>query len=360
MTALKDRISAMIRASGPISVADYMRICLFDPADGYYTRRDPFGADGDFVTAPEISQMFGELVAAWLVAAWEASGRPPQPLFVEIGPGRGTMMRDMLRTVDRIDPGLLAMSDVVLVEASPRLAGVQRQALASSPGNPAWAATVNELPGRPLFVVGNELFDAIPARQFVFAGGAWRERMVALSTDGELRFAAGAPAAAPRQTGQRDSVPEGTIFEVAPAREGMLHHIASHIAAHGGAGLFFDYGSLQGGFGDTLQAVKAHEPVSVFDFPGDSDLTSHVDFAALADVARAHGLVPWLGTQREFLTATGMVQRSERLIAGTGPQKAAQIAAERDRLIGESEMGELFKVIAIAAPDLALYPFAAG
>ncbi len=360
MTALKDRIVAQIRATGPISVADYMRISLFDPADGYYTRRDPFGADGDFVTAPEISQMFGELVAAWLVSAWQAAGQPTRPLFAEIGPGRGTMMRDMLRTIERLAPDLLAEADVYLVEASHRLAGIQRSALAASPGNPIWAATMHELPERPLFVVGNELFDAIPARQFVLSGGAWRERMVTLAADGNLTFAAGAPVATPREPAENDPVPEGTVFEVAPAREGMLHHVASHIAAHGGAGLFFDYGSLLGGFGDTLQAIKAHEPVGVFDFPGESDLTSHVDFAALAGVARAQGLARWLGTQREFLTAIGIVQRSERLISSRGPETTAQIAAERDRLIGEAEMGELFKVLAIARPGLPLYPFAAG
>ena len=360
MTALKDRIAALIRATGPISVADYMRICLFDPADGYYTRRDPFGADGDFVTAPEISQMFGELVASWLVAAWDAVGRPPKPVFAEIGPGRGTMMRDMLRTFERLVPGLLAEADIVLVEASPRLARIQREALAKSPGNPAWAATVHELPERPLFTVGNELFDAIPARQFVLAGSVWRERMVALSEEGELVFAHGTPVSAWRAPVHRGSLPDGTVFEAAPAREAMLQLVAARLAAHGGAGLFFDYGSLEGGVGDTLQAIKAHEPVGVFDFPGESDLTSHVDFAALASVARAQGLQAAMTAQHEFLSALGIVERAGRLAAGRDAATADRIAAERDRLIGETEMGTLFKVLAVAPPGLPLYPFAAG
>ena len=184
MNRLGEKLAGLIRATGPISVADYMATCLFDPEDGYYTTREPFGAAGDFVTAPEISQMFGELVAVWLVQAWHAGGAPTPVTLAEIGPGRGTLMTDMVRTLRRIAPDLAAAAGFALVEASPRLAQVQRATLDAAGIAATWHETIDTLPGQPLLVAGNEIFDALPFRQFVRIDGKWLERGIGLFEDG--------------------------------------------------------------------------------------------------------------------------------------------------------------------------------
>jgi SAM-dependent MidA family methyltransferase len=192
MTRLKDRIASLIEAQGPISVSDYMALCLFDPKDGYYTTREPFGAAGDFVTAPEISQMFGELVAVWLYQAWQALDRPMPVTIAEIGPGRGTLMKDLLRTLSRLDSALVAGTSFALIEASPRLAEIQKRTLSGTAAALEWHNTIDTLPEHPLIILGNELFDAIPIRQYVKAAGGWRERCIDLNGEQNLRFIAGA------------------------------------------------------------------------------------------------------------------------------------------------------------------------
>ena len=188
MTRLRDRIAAQIEADGPISVADYMALCLFDPEAGYYTNRDPFGTEGDFVTAPEISQMFGELIGVWLRIAWDAIGRPLPVTIAEIGPGRGTLMKDVLRALSRLAPDLVEQADFALIETSPRLAEVQRKTLTGATARIGWHTAVEALPVAPLIIIGNELFDAIPIRQYVKSGGKWRERSVGLDDRGKLTF----------------------------------------------------------------------------------------------------------------------------------------------------------------------------
>ncbi len=192
MTRLEQRIVELIAALGPIPVSEYMALCLFDPHDGYYTTREPFGVRGDFITAPEISQMFGELIAVWLYEAWRTLGEPMPVTAAEIGPGRGTLMKDMLRTLARLDQTFVSHADFAMVETSPRLADIQKKTLAQAPAIPHWHETIDTLPRAPLLIVGNELFDAIPIRQFVRMGGGWRERMVGLDDDDRLRFFAGA------------------------------------------------------------------------------------------------------------------------------------------------------------------------
>lgn len=358
MTALKDRIVARIRAAGPMRIDEFMALCLFDPDHGYYTRREPFGADGDFITAPEISQMFGELVATWLASAWIGSGRPDKPVLAEIGPGRGTLMADMLRTFAKIAPELLDATTIALVEISPRLAALQRERLADYGVAKVWVDSVDALPAGPLFIVGNEVFDAVPVRQIQRLGGVWRERLIALDANGEPVFAIGSPLTTtpPPSAASRD---DGDIVEVSAGREAIMAAIAGRVARHGGAGLFFDYGA-ENGFGDTLQALRAHAPVGVFDCPGEADLTSHVDFGALMMAARAASLDARLAAQGEFLTALGIGERAARLAAGKDEATAARIASDRDRLVGEREMGLLFKALAIAPRGLTLYPFAHG
>jgi len=358
MTALKRRLVEIIDTQGPIPVSEYMALCLFDPTDGYYITREPFGSKGDFVTAPEISQMFGELVAVWACSAWLASGKPAPVTLAEIGPGRGTLMVDMLRTLDRLDPGFVALARVVLVEASPRLTELQKRELAKGGrAKPRWFTDLAEVPAGPLLVVANELFDALPARQFVRTAQGWNERMVTLDDQGELAFALGHAGIDPTLLPDgADAQPEGTIFEIAPAREAMMDIIAARIARDGGAALLIDYGHLRSGFGDTLQAVLDHGYDPALSSPGEADLTSHVDFARLIAVAQAHGLQTRSMTQGEFLVGMGLLERAGALGAKADEAGRERLQNDVERLAGAQEMGELFKVLMIAPQGVDLVP----
>ncbi|TGS45160.1 MULTISPECIES: class I SAM-dependent methyltransferase [unclassified Mesorhizobium] len=359
MTRLKSRIVDLIEAVGPMPVNQYMALCLFDPRDGYYTTREPFGAAGDFITAPEISQMFGELVAVWLYQAWTAIGRPMPVTIAEIGPGRGTLMKDMLRTLSRLDPALADGAAFAMVETSPRLTEVQKQTLGETPFDVSWHEIIDTLPRQPLLIVGNEVFDAVPIRQFLRAGAEWRERMVGLDEAGNLCFFAGAgsvdPTLLPRDAGD---APQGAIVEVAPARTALMAAIAERMASDGGAGLFPDYGHLRPGIGDTLQALRRHNHEDVLANPGEADLTSHVDFAALAAVVRAHGLDAHLSTQGDFLLGMGILERAGQLGADAGQAARDRISNAVERLAGPQAMGELFKVLAIMPRGISVRPFA--
>jgi SAM-dependent MidA family methyltransferase len=359
MTPLARRIARLIAATGPIGVDQLMSLCLLDPEHGYYTRREPFGTAGDFITAPEVSQMFGELLAVWTVAAWRALAAPRRFSLVEIGPGRGTLMADMLRTIARLDPAMKAAAGIVLVEASPRQQAEQRRRLAADASRIRWQAHLEEgpLPG-PLIILGNEIFDALPVRQFVRTPAGWRERVVGLDQTGALCFMAGPagidPALLPAGA---DEAPEGSVFEISPAREGLMSEIAGLLARQGGAGLFIDYGHAAPGFGDTLQAVRHHRFDPPLAHPGEADLTAHVDFSALAAAARAGGLVPFIREQGEFLLSMGLLERAGRLGAEMNEAGRERIRAEVERLAGAEEMGRLFKVMAVLPPGLVLHPF---
>ncbi|MEQ1943279.1 class I SAM-dependent methyltransferase [Mesorhizobium sp. VNQ89] len=348
MNRLGEKIARLIRAAGPISVADYMAMCLFDPDDGYYTTREPFGAKGDFITAPEVSQMFGELVAVWLVQAWEAIGRPAQVTLAEIGPGRGTLMKDIVRTVGRIAPDLAANATFGLIEASPRLTEVQRQTVGQSGVSITWHATPATLRDQPLLIVGNEIFDALPFRQFVKADAKWLERAIGLDQQGQFHFGIGAATlGSDALPSEAASAPDGSIFEIAPPREALMAEIVERLARYGGAGIFFDYGHLEPGLGDTFQAVRRHRSEGLFDNPGQADLTSHVDFSALADVASAHGLAAHTTTQGEFLLGMGLLERAGRLGQDSDATGREQISADVERLAGPDQMGRLFKVLKV-------------
>lgn len=359
MTRLKSRIVELIEATGPIPVNEYMALCLFDPSDGYYTTREPFGAAGDFITAPEISQMFGELIAVWLYQAWAAIGRPMPVTIAEIGPGRGTLMKDMLRTLSRLDPALTSIASFAMIETSPRLADVQKQTLAGTAASIDWHETIATLPQAPLLIVGNELFDAVPVRQFIRAGAGWRERMVGLDDEDNLRFFAGAgsvdPSLLPHDAAE---APQGAIVEIAPARTALMDAIAERISRHGGAGLFLDYGHLQPGVGDTLQALRKHNHEDVLANSGEADLTAHVDFDALAATVRAHGLDAHLATQGDFLLGIGILERAGRLGASADAAAREKIAEAVERLAGPQAMGELFKVLVVLPGGVAVAPFA--
>ncbi|WP_117193686.1 class I SAM-dependent methyltransferase [Rhizobium terrae] len=362
-TPLAEKIKTLIRMNGPISVTDYFALCLADPEYGYYKTREPFGRHGDFITAPEISQLFGEMVGVFMVHAWQRHGSPASVRLVEIGPGRGTMMADMLRVIKRIAPPLFDGLHVHLVETSERLRGVQRVTLETFSTKVSWHDGFEDVPDGFTLIAANELFDAIPIRQFVKTPTGFRERLVGLDARDELAFAAGVatldPALLPAPAA---TIPDGTIFEVSPARQAVMLTLCDRLKAFGGTALVVDYGHMVTGFGDTLQAVRNHDFDPPLANPGEADLTSHVDFEDLAKIAVAAGAHLNGGLhQGDFLYGLGLAERATALAKDKEPAEQRLIAAAVDRLAGAGagKMGELFKVIAVSSPALNLMPFRA-
>jgi NADH dehydrogenase [ubiquinone] 1 alpha subcomplex assembly factor 7 len=352
VTALTEQLARRIRQSGALGIDDYMAAALTDPQHGYYTTRDPLGARGDFVTAPEVSQVFGELIGLWCADTWARMGRPDPVILAELGPGRGTLMADMLRAL-RVAPEFRRALRLNLVETSPVLRARQAAALAAA--EPRWHDSVATLPDGPLILVANEFLDALPIRQFVRAGDGWRERRVALRGDGALSFALAAATdgcAAAIAPALRDAAP-GSLCEIRPAAEALAASLGGRIAAQGGVALFIDYGHVTSACGDTLQAVRGHRRHDVLADPGAADLTAHVDFAAVASAATAAGAHAWGPvTQGAFLAAIGLAERAGTLLRRATPAQAETIAAACRRLIDPAEMGTLFKVLALAHPAL--------
>ena len=334
--ALPERLARAIALAGPIPVSQYMAAANAH----YYATRDPFGAGGDFVTAPEISQMFGELVGLWGADLWDRAERP-DVAWVELGPGRGTLAVDATRAMARA--GLTP--DVHLVETSPVLRAMQAERLP----NAAWHDAVETLPtDRPLIVVANEFFDALPIRQLVKGPDAWRERLVACQ---DILFLpiAGKPVPDAVIPEPLRASPAGSVLEVSPAGVAIIRTLAARIAQQGGALLIVDYGHEGPVLGETLQAVKRHGFANPYENPGEHDLTAHVDFTTLAAAAQASGAVAWGPVeQAEWLVTLGIDSRAAALARAT-PDQAERIAADRMRLVGE--MGRLFKVLAVTATD---------
>ncbi len=338
MPDLTERLARIIDTSGPISVAHYMA----EANAHYYASRDPLGAAGDFTTAPEISQMFGEIVGLCLADLWVRAGAPGDAAYVELGPGRGTLAADALRAMAsaRFQP------PVHLVETSPFL----RQAQADRLPRAHWHDDSSTLPtGIPLLIVANEFFDALPVRQLVATEQGWRERLVG-HEEGRFRPVPGPPVGASAIPAEFRAAPPGTVLETSPASVAIGRHLAGLLAASGGAALIIDYGHSHTAAGDTLQAVAVHDYADPWISPGERDLTAHVDFQALSEVAAAEN-VRVLGPvgQGEWLKALGIDQRAVTL-AGKAPERAEEIAAARDRLVAAEQMGTLFKVMALAAP----------
>lgn len=353
MTPLEEIIRARIAADGPLPLADYMALCLGHPDHGYYTSRPAIGAEGDFTTAPEISQTYGEIVGAWLAHAWELAGRPAPLRMVELGPGRGTLMADILRTF-RLVPALESAVSLHLVETSPRLRQMQAAALCASGIPPSWHDRLSDVPDGPMLLVANEFFDALPIRQLVRRAGAWRERCVGIEGD-RLALVDGPEAAPDEIPAPLREAPAGTLVETCPAGRAIAAEIGARLAAAPGAALVIDYGYRQPAAGDSLQALKGKQPADPLDAPGAADLTAHVDFSALADAARgagaaAHGPL----TQGTFLTALGIGLRAERLRRAGAPPGDLALAIER--LTGAAGMGSLFKVLALTSPSLPAPP----
>lgn len=363
MTPLCRRITEQIVADGPIPVSTYMALCLLDPEHGYYTTATPFGTAGDFTTAPEISQMFGELIGIWALSTWQSLGSPTPFVLAEAGPGRGTLMNDLLRATQSHSEFRAALT-VHLIEASPQLAQQQSETLGGHDVRIEWCDNLAALPDRPTILIANELLDALPIRQCVKTGDGWRERCVGVNKEGQLIFTAGAtapngdllPSGAYTQ-------PEGAIFEYAPAREAFAADLSRHLVAHGGAALLIDYGHLNTGFGDTLQAVKDHQFTDVLAAPGEADLTSHVDFEALGTIARKSGANTFQPiTQGDFLLKLGLLERAGALGHSKDDQTQNDLHAAVERLAGagQDQMGALFKVMCLSGTDVPIFPFDAG
>ena len=346
-------LAALIRARGPLPVADFMALALGHPTRGYYQGRDPLGAAGDFTTAPEISQMFGEIVGLWLAEAWARCGRPAPARLVELGPGRGTLMADLLRVTARVE-GFRRSLAVHLVEASPRLRELQADRLGGA--DATWHERFQEVPAGPLFLVANEFFDALPVHQLVRTGQGWVERRVALAGDGRLAFVQD-DRPSPLGRSLRDAAP-GTVAEVSPARAELAGQIGERIAAAGGVALLIDYGAFAAHpTGDTLQAVRGHGRADPLAAPGAADLSTQVDFKALAEAARdggaaVFGPVP----QGTFLRAFGIEARALQLLERARPEQRRELRAGLFRLTDASAMGELFKVLVLASPNDPLPP----
>jgi len=339
MTALATELAERIRQDGPISIADYMSAV----ADAYYAHGDVFGVAGDFITAPEISQTFGELIGLWCAVVWQNMGAPKSFHLVECGPGRGTLMKDLLRAAQRA-AGFLAAAQIHLIERSQALKGMQRAALRNH--SVTWHEDIAAVPDGPMILVGNEFLDALPIRQFQKTGDGWSERYVSADQRGfAFTLREGAPENPPAAN-------MGAVFETSPAIVDFISRISARIAHAGGAALLIDYGHGVSAAGETLQAVKKHKPCGIFETPGEADLTAHVDFQAVAQAAqglKVYGPI----AQGTWLVRLGIKLRGVQLAKGKPTETVRTIETGIRRLTEPEAMGALFKVIALAHPTLA-------
>jgi NADH dehydrogenase [ubiquinone] 1 alpha subcomplex assembly factor 7 len=340
---LKDRI----KRSGPLSVADYMEAC----ANAYYARGDVFGAKGDFITAPEISQTFGEIVGLWCAVTWQALGAPKSFRLIECGPGRGTLMADALRAAARA-PGFRDAARIHLVERSAKLRAKQRETLKGE--LVTWHDELEGVPAGAAIVIANEFLDALPVRQWVKTDRGWIERAVDVDAGGAFRFTRGTARDLELPLAVAADATEGAIFETSPAVIGWTRNLANRLVEHGGAALTIDYGHAKTAVGDTLQAVKGHRFHDPLADPGEADVTAHVDFEAVAIAAREMGAKVFGPTpQGAWLARLGITVRAARLAAGKDEAKANEIEGAVQRLIAADGMGSLFKVLAFTQPTLA-------
>lgn len=353
-TLLSVRLKAEIARTGPISVERYMDVCLADATAGYYPSKQPIGAGGDFVTAPEVSQVFGELLGLWAYAVWQSMGSPSPVVLAELGPGRGTLMADALRALGRL-PRFTDGAKITLVETSPRLRRAQEETLADSGVEIAWHETIEALPPGPLIVLANEFIDALPIRQLIWRAGEWRERCVRIGADGGFAFCDGPVLAVDslRRNAELRQLPDGSILEVRPAANAVMAALGSRAKKAPLAVLIVDYGHEATEVGNTLQAVYRHGFANPLDTPGNVDLTAHVDFGALKDAAygndlAVYGPIP----QRELLLALGLEARLDALCQNASPDQREALMSGAERLVDPAAMGLLFKALAITSQGL--------
>lgn len=340
--SLTQKLVEHIRDNGPMTVAEFMSACLYDPKDGYYATRPAIGgANADFLTAPEASQMFGELIGLWCAHEWDALGKPAFNL-IELGPGRGVLMQDAWRATQRIE-GFHDAASIVFVETSAPLMDEQHKRV---PGA-EWAARLEDAPPGPCLIIANEFLDCLPIRQFVLGEDGWHEKLAGLDEADQLAFGLSAVLTAP----ESDDEP-GAVREIAPGLPSLIYEVEQRLHANPGRALFIDYGYVRPEGADTLQALKHHTKVDPLETPGEADLTAHVDFARLAHLAREAGLdVHGPVTQGEFLRGLGIEVRAE-VLTRANPDHGDRVARELRRLTHSDEMGALFKVICLSSPNL--------
>ncbi|HZA02337.1 MAG TPA: SAM-dependent methyltransferase [Hyphomicrobiaceae bacterium] len=365
-TPLAKKLKGRIRRDGPISVCAYMQACLHDPDHGYYRKKSAIGAQGDFMTAPEISQIFGELIGIWCAVAWRAMRAPKQVELLELGPGRGTLIRDAWRAT-RVVPGFLDAVKLHLVESNPVLRESQREALGDLHPAITWHADMacaftngEKFHEGPAIVIANEFLDAWPIEQVVFAGGKWHHRGIGLDEHGDFAFVRGSPVANGALSPAPPSPTEGDVFEHRPGLRDVASLLGQKSRRNPMAALFLDYGHQRTTVGETLQAVSAHRYVSPFESPGESDLTAHVDFEALSSHCRIDGLaIDGPITQSEFLLKMGLVERAEKLMASAPSDQVGLLEAGARRIADPMGMGGLFKVMCARSKSVPpLPPFA--
>ncbi len=377
LTPLARKLAAKIAAEGPLTLHDYMEACLYDAEHGYYRKREPLGRGGDFITAPEISQVFGELIGLWAGETWRLMGQPGAVRLIELGPGRGTLMADALRAL-RVLPAFMQCASVHLIETSEPLRAAQEAALAGAPCPVRWHERIEEVPAGPAIVIANEFFDCLPVRQFVFdeAAQLWRERTVVFK-DGSFEFVlspvgmevpphsvslpeggrdagilAGDSPGVVSPLGERDRMrgdfDDGAILETRPGAVGVLQNFAARATGAPFAALIIDYGYSQPVHGDTVQAVRRHRYASLFEAPGEADLTAHVDFSSLLQYAEALGLsASGPMAMGEWLLRLGLEARAQQLLRRASPGQAAEIQSRITRLVSPAQMGALFKTVVL-------------
>jgi NADH dehydrogenase [ubiquinone] 1 alpha subcomplex assembly factor 7 len=358
-TPLEAEIHRRVAAAGPMPVSEYMALCLADPAHGYYTTRDPFGARGDFITAPEVSQMFGEMIGLWMAAVWKQMGAPENLRIVELGPGRGTMMKDALRAA-KVMPAFCDAVVLHLVEISPALQKQQEQTLESASVPMFWHSSLDDVPKGPAIIVANEFFDALPVNQMIKTEQGWHERQIEIDAPGNLAFTA-APDPAPGfdrlLPAAARQASAGSVVEWRDDKVAM--QLGRRLARDSGAALVIDYGHAESAVGDTLQAVGQHAYADPLNAPGTLDLTAHVDFQALSKAVEAMGAQGFGPiTQSQFLRRLGIEQRAAALKIKAVNDQAADVDAALSRLIGEGPggMGALFKAAAFAHASIGAPP----
>ena len=345
-TPLKSRIVKHIKTSGSLPLAEYMHWCMADPKDGYYANQEAIGSKGDFITAPEISQMFGEMIGIWAVEAWETLGKPSPFNLVELGPGKGTLMSDLLRIGNAV-PEFLDAAQVRMIETSEKLIEAQKATL-SDYEMIAWHKSVKDIPNQPTLIIANEFLDVLPVRQYIKTGNEWREHAINVDEkNDELVWTLGTGVLDKESLPKNaDKEPEGAVFEISTIREAFIANSSELLKENSGAALFIDYGHTKTDFGDTVQAMRAHGYADILKEPGMADLTAHVDFEALSVTAEKASMnVKPIITQGDFLLGKGLIERAGQLGREQSPEVQEQLTQQAERLALPDEMGNLFKVL---------------
>lgn len=349
---LNDRLKSLIQNDGPLDLATYMQLCLTDPDDGYYTTKKPIGRKGDFITAPEISQLFGELIGIWIIDTWQKLGAPSPFSLIEAGPGHGTLMADILRTIAKLSTPCSKAAHVRLIEISPPLKKIQKDKLSAFDTPLTWHESTEDIGDDAFILIANEFFDALPINQYQFVEGQWAERAIGLSPENTLTWGL-----KPSKFNTTLNPKPNDIFETSVSAQKRVVDLSKRIKTQNGAALLIDYGHLKSGFGDTFQAIKNHAYVNPLEDPGSADLTAHVDFDPFQQIAAKAGLHAKTTTQGAFLLAMGLLERAGALGANLTTRQQEKIKTDVERLAAPDKMGNLFKVMTITRSGITPHGF---